>query len=66
MVLFEETLRFIRNTFDVSDILSASQPKDWNGSGVKMPADRGMISFWNEAIEKFKQNGIPDFQVLKK
>ena len=54
------------NTFDVSDILGASQPIDWNGSGIKKPADSGMIDFWNEAIEKFKKKGIPDFQVLKK
>lgn len=48
-------------TFDVSDILSASQPV---GNGA--PADSGMIHFWNDAIEKYRRNGIPPQKVLTK
>ena len=54
------------NTFDVSDILSASEPMDWDDSGIKRPADSGMIDFWNEALEKYRKRGIPDWKKLKK
>ena len=56
-------------TFDISDILSASEPIEFNalghfdgeekGNRTMAPIDSGMISFWNEAIEKFKANGMP-------
>jgi hypothetical protein len=46
-------------TFDVSDILSASEPVTIIGTEIKVPADSGMVSFWNDAIEKFKKDGIP-------
>jgi hypothetical protein len=62
----QEHYELSENTFDVSDILSASQPMDWNGSGIKKPADNSMIDFWNDALEKYKRNGIPDWKKLKK
>ena len=51
--------------FDVSDILSASEPVTISGTSIKVPADSGMISFWNEAFEKYKQNGIPPLKELR-
>ena len=62
--------------FDVSDILSASQPFEFDSKGHfdgqvlgnrdVRPADHGMISHWNEAIKKFRDNGRPTPQPLKK
>jgi hypothetical protein len=56
-------------TFDVSDILSASEPVEFNSIGhfdtkvtgkrPMAPIDHGMISFWNDAIEKYKRDGVP-------
>ena len=54
------------NTFEVCDILSATEPLDWDESGIKRPADSGMIDFWNEALEKFKKQGKPNWKELKK
>ena len=62
----QEHYELSNNTFDVSDILSASEPMDWNGSGIKRPADSAMIDFWNEALEKFWKQGIPDWKKIKK
>lgn len=55
--------------FDISDILSASQPMEFDAKGhfdgkvlgnrTIAPADSGMVSFWNEAIEKYRKFGIP-------
>jgi hypothetical protein len=54
-------------SFDVSDILSASAPFNWMGMyNDLMPADRGMISYWNEALEKFKTEGKPEEMKLRK
>ena len=53
-------------TFDISDILSASEPMVWNGSGIKKPADCGMVGYWNEALEKYRKGGKPDWKRLKK
>ena len=53
-------------TFDVSDILSACEPMDWYKDGIKRPADNGMIDFWNEALDKYKKEGKPDWKELKK
>ena len=61
--------------FDISDILSASQPFEFNENGhfdgkvngnrkVKV-ADSGMIWHWNEAIKKYKEYGIPKPEPLK-
>ena len=47
-------------SFDLSDILSASEPffsKD-------KPADSAMTEFWLEAFMKFKENGIPPLKQL--
>jgi hypothetical protein len=54
-------------TFDVSDILSASEPVPLiiNGKEIRIPADSGMISFWNEAIEKYKKEGIPPLKSFR-
>ena len=56
-------------TFDVSDILSASEPMEFDSDGhtdgkvlgnrTIRPSDSGMVSFWNEAIEKYKKFGLP-------
>ena len=51
-------------TFDVSDILSASEPVTIQGTEIKLPADSSMVSFWNEAIEEYKKNGIPPLKAL--
>ena len=61
----QEHYELSENTFDVSDILSASEPMDWNGTGIKRPADSGMIDFWNDAIEKYRKQGKPDWKKLK-
>jgi len=62
----QEHYELSENTFDVSDILSASEPMDWDGSGIKRPADSGMIDFWNEALEKFRKQGKPECKRLEK
>lgn len=62
----QEHYELSENTFDVSDILSASEPMDWNRTGIKRPADSGMIDFWNDAIEKYKKQGKPDWKKLRK
>ncbi|GEM_PF-4816745 len=41
----EEHYNLSNNTFDVPTILSACQPIDWDGSGVKRPADSGIINY---------------------
>jgi hypothetical protein len=50
--------------FDISDILSASEPVTVNGSQKRVPADGAMISFWNEAYEKYERDGISLSKVL--
>lgn len=62
----QEHYELSENTFDISDILSASEPMDWNGTGIKRPVDSGMIDFWNDAIEKYRKEGKPDWKKLKK
>ena len=62
--------------FDLSDILSASQPFEFDNNGhfdgqVKgnrrvLPADSGMIWHWNEAIKKYREQGTPQPTPLKK
>ena len=62
--------------FDLSDILSASQPFEFDDNGhfdgqVKgnrrvAPADSGMLWHWNEAVKKYKENGPPKPTSLKK
>lgn len=65
----EEHYKLSGGTFDVSDILAASAPVEFNSKGhfdtqvtgnrPMAPIDSGMISFWNEAIEKYKREGMP-------
>jgi len=62
----EKHYELSNSTFDVSDILSAAEPVDWDGSGIKRPADNGMVDFWNEAVEKYKREGKPDWKQLRK
>ncbi len=62
----QEHYELSENTFDVSDILSASEPMDWDGSGIKRPADSGMIEFWNDALDKYKKEGKPEWKHLRK
>ena len=55
--------------FDLSDILSASQPFEFDEKGhfdgqvlsnrTVAPADSAMISDWNTAIKKFREQGRP-------
>lgn len=53
-------------SFDVSDILSASTPFNWMGMYEDlMPADRSMIAYWNEAVEKYKSAGKPKEMQLR-
>lgn len=53
-------------TFDVSDILSASIPFNWMGKyDDLMPADRSMMSYWNEAVEKYHLEGKPKEMELR-
>jgi cobyric acid synthase len=62
--------------FDISDILSASQPFEFDKNGhfdgkvegnrKISVADSGMIWHWNEAVKKFRQQGIPKPKALKK
>ena len=47
--------------FDLSDILSASEPFLKNDQ----PADSAMIEYWLEAYIKFKEKGIPPLKQLK-
>ena len=52
--------------FDLTDILSACEPVDWSGTGEKLPADNSMIAYWNEALEKYRKEGKPDFKKFNK
>lgn len=62
--------------FDLSDILSASQPFEFNKKGhfdgqalgyrKVAPADSAMIYDWNAAIKKFKEQGLPPTSILTK
>jgi hypothetical protein len=62
--------------FDLSDILSASQPFEFDDNGhfdgqVKgnrrvAPADSGMVWHWNEAVKKYREHGRPKPTPLKK
>ena len=61
----EEHYTLSNNTFDVSDILSASEPAPLAEQGKLVPADSGMISFWNDAVEKYRKLGPPPQKVLK-
>lgn len=55
----EENRQLSNGTFDISDILSASEPVPIAVTGQLVPADSGMISFWNEAVEKYRKQGPP-------
>ncbi|MET4104688.1 hypothetical protein [Hymenobacter sp. UYP22] len=62
----EEHYSLSNNTFDVSDILSASEPGFLDElTGRPVPTDSGMISFWNEAVEKYRQQGPPPMKILR-
>lgn len=62
--------------FNLTDILSASQPFEFNekghfdgqvlGNRKVSPADSAMISDWNAAIKKFKEQGGPRTAKLTK
>jgi hypothetical protein len=47
--------------FDLSDILSASEPF----FDVIKPADSAMTEYWLKAFIKFKEEGIPPVKILK-
>lgn len=48
-------------TFDLSDILSASEPL----FHADKPADSAMTEYWLETYKKFKEKGIPPLKELK-
>jgi hypothetical protein len=62
--------------FDLSDILSASQPFEFDDNGhfdgqvkgnrLVAPADSGMVWHWNEAVKKYREHGRPKPTPLKK
>lgn len=62
--------------FELSDILSASQPFEFDNDGhfdgqvkgnrIILPADNGMVWHWNEAIKKYREQGRPNPTSLKK
>ena len=55
--------------FDLSDILSATQPFEFDDNGhfdgevkgkrIIAPADSGMVWHWNEAVKKYREQGRP-------
>ena len=47
-------------TFDLSDILSASEPF----FKIDEPADSAMTEYWLEAYKTFKEKGIPPLKQL--
>ncbi len=51
--------------FDVSDILSASEPMAKIEDSL-MPADSSMIDYWQEAVDKLRKDGPPEFKQFKK
>jgi hypothetical protein len=61
--------------FDLSEILSASQPFEFDDKGhfdgkvvedrIIKPADSGMVWHWNEAIRKYKELGQPKPEALR-
>jgi len=55
----QEHYELSKGNFDVSEILSALEPVS-NG----FPADSGMVHFWNDAIGKYRRDGIPPQKVL--
>ncbi|MDU0370029.1 hypothetical protein ACFPAF_06470 [Hymenobacter endophyticus] len=62
----EENYRISSGTFEVSDILSASEPAFVDALTERpVPIDSGMMSFWNEAIEKYRQQGPPPMKILR-
>ncbi|WP_167852060.1 hypothetical protein [Hymenobacter elongatus] len=71
----EEYYELTGSIFDVSDIISASQPIEFDaeghidsqilGSRITASADSGMISFWNNAIERCLSEGKPSTKRLE-
>jgi hypothetical protein len=65
-----------KGQFDLSDILSASQPTGFDEAGhfnltnsenlFIAPADRSMIEYWNEAVDKYKSDGRPGLKKFMK
>ena len=65
-----------KGQIELSDILSASQPFEFDEKGHfdgrvhgdrrVAPADSVMISDWNEAIRMYRENGRPNSNPLKK
>ena len=61
--------------FDVSDILSATQPFEFDDKGhfdgkvvgdrIIKPADHGMVWHWNEALKKYRELGRPKPEALR-
>ena len=72
----EEHYDLAGGEFDLSDILSATQPFEFDDNGhfdgeVKgkrriAPADSGMVWYWNEAVKKFREQGRPTSSPLMK
>lgn len=72
----KEQYDLTQEDFPVSDILSPCEPIEYNENGIfdgeykgnrrMAPADQGMITLWNEAIEKYKNSGMPTHKVFIK
>jgi len=64
------------DSYRLSDVLSASQPFEFNDNGhidgevhgnrKVAPADSAMIVYWNEAVRKFREQGRPGPEQLVK
>ncbi|MCZ4408350.1 hypothetical protein O3Q51_05990 [Cryomorphaceae bacterium 1068] len=48
--------------FELSDILSACEPVKRLNPALVIPADSSMVHYWNEALDKYRKNGKPDFK----
>ena len=56
-------------TYELSDVLSGIQPFEFDDNGhfdgkvlgnrLVAPADKAMISYWNEAVKRYREQGRP-------
>ena len=72
----EGQYKMTNGTIELSDVLSFSQPFEFNekghfdgkveGNRRVAPADNGMVSDWNDAVKKLRTEGAPKPTPLKK
>ena len=53
---------FLKAHYDLSDVLSTCQPAKRKNPALVLPADSSMVEYWNEAIEKYRKEGKPNFK----